>query len=141
MDRDELFQRIDSTWQELQSALDGIPPERAAEPGAAGEWSVKDLLGHITFWERNLVTELQNLGPDEVVEALDVDEENALAHEQYKSRPLSELQAEFQESHDALMQVLQAIEDLDPDKVKGDTWEHYKEHAADIRAWRERLGV
>jgi uncharacterized protein (TIGR03083 family) len=141
MDRDELFQRIDSTWQELQSALDGIPPERAAEPGAAGEWSVKDLLGHITFWERNLVTELQNLGPDEVVEALDVDEENALAHDTYKNRPLSELQAEFQESHDALMQVLQAIEDLDPDKVKGDTWEHYNEHAADIRAWRERLGV
>ena len=105
MDRDELFQRIDSTWQELQSALDGIPPERATEPGAAGEWSVKDLLGHITFWERNLVTELQNLGPDEVVEALDVDEINAREHDLYKNRPLGELQAEFQESHEALMQV------------------------------------
>jgi uncharacterized protein (TIGR03083 family) len=141
MDRDELFQRIDSTWQELQRALDGIPPERATEPGAAGEWSVKDLLGHITFWERNLVTELQNLGPDEVVEALDVDEINAREHDLYKNRPLRELQAEFQESHEALMQVLQSIEDLDPDMIKGDTWEHYEEHAAQIRNWRERLGV
>jgi uncharacterized protein (TIGR03083 family) len=141
MDRDELFQRIDTTWQELQAALDGIPPERATEPGVAGEWSVKNLLGHITFWERNLVTEVQNLGPDEVVEALDTDEINAREHERYKNRPLDELQAEFQESHKSLMQALQAVEDLDPKQVAGDTWDHYPEHAAQIRDWRERVGV
>ena len=141
MDRDELFQRIDDSWQDLQAALEGIPPERATEPGVAGEWSVKDLLGHVSFWERNCITEVQNLGPDEVVEALDVDQINAREHERYKNRPFSELQAEFQESHEALMQALQALEDLDPNQVKGDTWEHYPEHAAQIRDWRERVGV
>jgi uncharacterized protein (TIGR03083 family) len=141
MERDELFQRIDTTWQDLQTALDGIPAERATEPGVAGEWSVKDLLGHITFWERNLVTEVQNLGPDEAVEAFDTDEINAREHERYKNRPLDELQAELRESHEALMQALQAVEDLDPNQVAGDTWDHYPEHATQIRDWRERVGV
>ena len=141
MDRDELFQRIDTTWQELQEALKEIPPERAAEPGAAGEWSVKDLLGHISFWERNCAAELQLLEPDDVDEELNVDEMNAREHDLIKDRSLAELKDEFAQSHDALMRVLRAADDLDPDQVKGDTWEHYGEHAADIRSWRQRLSI
>src|SRR5680860_541717 len=68
MDREELLQRIDTSWQDLQQVLQGIPPEWASEPGAAGDWSVKDLLGHITFWERNCATDVQRLGPEEPVE-------------------------------------------------------------------------
>lgn len=141
MDREELFQRIETSWQDLQNVLQDIPPERASEPGVSGEWSVKDLLGHITFWERNAVTEVQRLEPEEVVEALDVDEINARERERYRNRSLDELQAEFTESHDALMDALRTVEDLDPDEVKGDTWEHYEEHAADIRSWRQRLSI
>jgi len=141
MDREELLQRIDASWQDLQDALHGIPPERASEPGVAGEWSVKDLLGHITFWERGCAADVQRLGPEEAVEGFDVDKLNAQEQECIKNRSLDELQSEFTESHVALMQVLRTAEDLNPDDVKGDTWEHYAEHTADIRDWRTRVGV
>jgi Mycothiol maleylpyruvate isomerase N-terminal domain len=141
MDRDEIFQRIDSTWQDLQGALHGIPAERASEPGVAGEWSVKDLIGHITFWERSCAAELQLLEPDDAIEDLDIDQLNARAHERIKSRSLRELQDDFAQTHEALMQALHDTENLDPDPVKGDTWEHYVEHTADIRNWRERVGI
>ena len=141
MDREELFQRIDSTWQDLQDALQNIPAERSTEPGVAGEWSVKDLIGHITFWERNCAADIQGLEPDVVVESLDIDDINASEHQKIKNRPLSELKEEFTQSHNALMQALHTIEDIDPDQVKGDTWEHYEEHAAQIRDWRERVGI
>ncbi len=45
------LERIEASWRELTEALAGIPEERLTEPGVAGEWSVKDLMGHIAFWD------------------------------------------------------------------------------------------
>ncbi len=141
MDRTEIFQRIESTWQELQEAIDGIPAGRMEEPGVADEWSVKDLIGHVAYWEQVLSAKLQHLEPDEVVKDLSTDQINARAQEQISVRSLEEVQAEFTEVHDQLMHTLQAMEQLDSEDLKGDTWEHYEEHTAGIRAWREREGI
>jgi hypothetical protein len=31
--------------------------------------------------------------------------------------------------------------DADPEAIAGNAYEHFDEHAAQIRAWRERVGV
>lgn len=30
---------------------------------------------------------------------------------------------------------------MDPELLAGDTWEHYAEHANDIRTWRAEQGI
>jgi hypothetical protein len=48
MTKDELIQKIESEWENLQSALDGLTEEQMHRPGVVGEWAIKDILAHIT---------------------------------------------------------------------------------------------
>lgn len=45
-----LLTRIGAAWMELTGVLDAIPEERQSESGVTGDWSVKDLVGHVAFW-------------------------------------------------------------------------------------------
>ena len=37
--------------------------------------------------------------------------------------------------------AVRAMPDADPDLIAGNTYDHYDEHAAQLRAWRERVGL
>ena len=47
----EAIARIERSWQRLNAELDQIPRQRMLESGAVGVWSIKDLLGHIAYWD------------------------------------------------------------------------------------------
>ncbi len=36
---------------EFKEAYTGLPEEKLLEPGASGEWSVKDIIAHVSTWE------------------------------------------------------------------------------------------
>src|SRR5512143_607925 len=56
MTKDELIQKIESEWDNLQAALDGLTEEQMHQAGVVGEWSIKDVLAHITAWQTRLIT-------------------------------------------------------------------------------------
>ena len=141
MTKDEILRQIDESWAALNAALDGIPESALARPGVCGNWSITDLLGHIAFWDRQALEEARRRAAGEAPRRLDwqaMNEENAAANAQ---RDLADLKAEFDSVHAELVSTLGSLETLYPESIKVDTWEHYDEHAADIRGWREREAI
>ena len=132
---------------DLLAAIDGIPEERLVEPGASGAWSVKDLMGHIAFWEARAVEVARHVLVDEPVAPLDwrvVNEREAAVR---ASRTAAEQRAEMEHAHAAVLALIASLRPDDPKSAEviatlpGNTNEHYDEHAAEIRAWRERVGL
>lgn len=143
-----------AAWEAL---LSSIGEERMTEPGVAGEWSMKDLIAHITGWRRRTVSRFQAalhhepLPPSPWPSHLRTDDEiNAWMVESNRDRPLSAVlqddRAVFQQLVDTLSAFSEA-ELMDPHRftwLEGDdrSWSgaaffahFHDEHEADIRAW------
>ena len=139
--------RIEASWDAWLGTVRGIPEERLAEPGACGGWAIKDLIGHVAFWDADAIQDIgAYLGgmarPKEDVDAL-----NARSAAAHAARGAEEVRAEMERTHAAVVALLTALAPDDPRalaacrEIAVDTWEHYDEHAAQVRAWRQRVGL
>jgi hypothetical protein len=140
-----LLARIEASWSALMEILDDIPDDRQAEPGAVGEWSLKDVFGHIAFWDEVATEDAERVLAGQPNEHDDYQAMNDADYQRRRDRSLPEQRSAMHQAHAALVDYLDDIEGLDATAldaaIKGDTYEHYDEHVADIRAWRERAGV
>ncbi len=111
--------------------------------GVAGEWSVGDLLGHITTWEAELINVVSSGSQTYYA---DLDEFNARAVRAKARLTDREILAQLEETHRALRDALAAappayFEPGHPVRksIDEDTVNHYVEHAAHIRRWARRV--
>ena len=141
MERDEMLSLIDSTWTDLQTSLAGIPSDRLETVEIGGDWSIKELMGHISFWETVLARQLEGSEPDPEFASLSLDEVNHLRHQGDAKRSLEEIQSEFGQTHDALIDLIKTQDELDSEVLKNDTWEHYQDHTETVRTWRKETGI
>jgi Mycothiol maleylpyruvate isomerase N-terminal domain len=51
VDRQRLLRRLDKAWAALRESYVGLSDSQLTEPGVTGDWSVKDILAHVTTWE------------------------------------------------------------------------------------------
>ena len=143
----ETLRKIEASWENLVAALDGIPEERLGEPGAVGEWSVKDVMGHVGFWAEQAVVAAQREMAGEPRLEVDWQAMNEREAAANRGRSAAEQRAAMERGHENALDLLRSAPRLDPRTVglcgclQEDTYEHYDAHAADIRAWRERAGV
>jgi len=118
----------------------------------AGEWSVKDIIAHMTWCEREALGILQAraLGGSDLWN-LPQDERNAAVFVENRDRPLHEVLTEAQQVYAQLLEAVQTLsdEDLnDPNRfrdmptdwlpwqiIAGNSYEHYRQHTPSIRAW------
>jgi uncharacterized protein (TIGR03083 family) len=128
MTRDDILAQIDASWTNLTDAIPGIPADRFAEPGVCGDWTVKDLLGHVAFWDR--------VGADHAAREL-AGEPKPDGESDW---PVDQILTELETAHRAFLDAYRALPNLRPAHVQED-WEHYDEHAAEIRSWRKREGT
>ena len=141
-----LRDRTEHGWQAWVVAMEGIPDERLAEP-MTGHWTGKDLLGHVAFWEDWVIDECQRILAGEPNTDDDLDPVNQGQVEERKQASAAEQKRYRDEAHTRLMAFLGTIpEDTPrlPELVKALEWEtyaHYDEHAAEVRAWREAQGL
>jgi hypothetical protein len=139
--------RIEVSWRRLNAELDRIPRDRMVEPGAVGIWSVKDLLGHIAFWDEQAVVDGPLRLRGEADLSLDFDAINRREAARRADRSLDEQGAEMRQAHEALIAFLRGQSTTEREALglcgclQGYTHEHYDEHAADLRAWRARVGL
>lgn len=140
-----LLARIEASWSVLMDTLDGIPDDRIEESGAVGEWSLKDVLGHIAFWDEVAVQDAERTLAGRREDHDDYQGMNDADYLRRRDRSLPEQRSAMHQAHAALIDYLDDIEGLDATAldaaIKGDTYEHYDEHVVDIRAWRERAGA
>jgi hypothetical protein len=157
-----LMSEIESSWPELNAALDRLTEEQMAELKDAEGWAVKDHLTHIAAWERSMVYLLQGkprhegLGVDESLYLNGSEEEiNAAIQRQCSHLTAAEALSEMRSVHSQLMRLIEPMSDDDLQKpyshylpgepgeadgtpvlarVYGNSADHFKEHLGWIQS-------
>lgn len=140
MMKDELIAKIDQSWASWISALDGIPADRTSEPGVCGYFSVKDLIGHIAFWDEQDLSRAHRLARGETVPPNDWATMNDREYEAHKHDSLEAQTNRMVTAHARLRSDVDGFDDTDNLKLD-DTWEHYDAHREDVLAWRTDQGI
>ncbi len=158
-DKAELMARIDREWAALERTLAPLSESQMTTAGPGG-WSAKDLLAHISAWERVLL--ICHLQGGSFAEAAGMDEATAAATEQMtaetgindyfyerdKDLPLAQVLTNFRDTHRQVVAALAQLGDADlqrahdpddptsrlVDSIVGDTFAHYRQHRMTIEA-------
>jgi len=152
--RSELLGRCRRSRAAWDALLANLTPEQMHQPKAVGEWSVKDIIVHITWYEREMVGILNSHAfAGSKWWDLPLDERNRMICEEGKDHPLAEVLAESRQVDEALIQGLEKLPEADlysPTSFPGmpaewqpleiisnNSYEHYDEHAEAVTAWLE----
>jgi uncharacterized protein (TIGR03083 family) len=149
MKKYQMFQKLEQAWTALKESYAGLSDAQLTEPGAIGEWSVKDILAHVTIWEEEALKYLPLIlaggRPPRYFQSGGIDAFNAQKAEQKRHMALSEVLRQLEETHRRLIDYLQSVpeehftrETRFRHRLRLDTYSHYPLHARAIREWRER---
>jgi hypothetical protein len=163
MRKSELLTWLQEKYQQWEGLLDEIGPARMDQPGVNGDWSMKDIVAHLTGWNRWLVARLQAAGrgepepPPPWPAHLQTEEEiNAWIYASNRGRSVRELLDEAHQVHQQLLAVMEGlpadvrIETVEPafhlvwlgDQrfPAGEFYDHFHDdHEPDVRAWLARV--
>lgn len=152
----EIMRTARSDWEAL---LAEAGDARLTEPGVEGDWSLKDIIAHITYfetWAANCLMAIRRGEPlpQPEYKGLSIDEENALIYERQRALPLADVLRDSQVSFQRSIASVQGLHDTDlydleltrthgvewtiHDLLAGDTYEHYRDHITPVRAWLDR---
>jgi len=160
MNQSELLNGVREEYRQWEALLNQIGETRMDQPGAVADWSIKDIIAHLTGWRRRTVARLQAAQrgegepPPYWPAHLQTDDEiNAWIYEANRGRSVREV---LDESDQVFQQLVAAIEGL-PDEVLSDPARHlpwleaqsikpgdffghfHEEHEPDMRAWLARV--
>jgi hypothetical protein len=166
MNKSELLDWLRKEYRQWEALLDQIGPERMEQPGVNGDWSMKDMVAHMSDFQPWITSRIRAAGRGEPEPLppwpahLQTDDEiNAWIYESNRERSL---RAVLDESHQIFQQYLAIIEGL-PDDVRieelhkgervfyllwlgdqrfpaGEFFDHFHDdHEPDIRAWLARV--
>lgn len=156
MDTHAFLNSLMAARAELDTVLAQVSDTQMSLPGVCDEWSAKDLLAHMTWFEQEMlgVIEQRALAGSEWWN-LPPHERNARIWERNRHRALNEIRAEAQHVYQRFLQAVGTLNeaewhdatcfrDMPADWVPWqllaeNSFEHYRHHAADIRHWLEGL--
>ena len=153
MTRDQLLQKIEKAWAALQDAYAGLGETEMTRPGVTGEWSVKDILAHVTTWEEEALKSLPIIERGERPQRYSVlyggiDAFNAQMAEEKQALTLEQVMANLRATHQRLLELVRNApeEQIARDtryrrRLRLDTYSHYPIHEQAIREWRAISGV
>lgn len=145
-----LYARRD--WDNL---LQGVDEARMLQPGVCGKWSIKDIIAHVTWFDR----EMEELFRTRILKGsplweLETDARNERIFQENQFRSLAELRQESLRVFAHLLTALEQVDSaalLDPGAFAGmppdwmpleilseNTWGHYEVHSRHIRDFLNR---
>lgn len=144
----EFIERIEQSWRAWVDAVEGIPEARMADP-AVGHWSVKDLLGHVAFWEDWVIGHCQRVlaGRPEPTSDDELDAINQSQVADSKSASVADQKRYRDDAHARLAAYLITFQDGEPrfsrlvETLADETYRHYDDHTEEVRAWRQENGL
>ena len=149
VDRAQLLARLDAAWSAFSASYAGLTDARMTEPGVAGDWSVKDLIAHVTWWEEEALKHLPLIlaggrPPRYSVTYGGIDAFNALMAERTRGLSLPEVLRQRDATHRRLIAYIETVpeehfarETRFRRRLRLDTYSHYPIHTRMIRDWRE----
>ncbi len=167
MSKSKLIEALTSERAAWEALLAEVGEERMTLPAINQGWSVKDAVAHGTYYERWLLEWLEAALRGQVKVAtlrdlLSVDQRNAILFRENRNRPLSHVLAESRQVFERLLLVVRLIPEQDLYNshrferyvlpfwetnqplwkcIANNSYEHYAEHSASIRAWLERTSA
>ncbi|MBN2472198.1 MAG: ClbS/DfsB family four-helix bundle protein [Anaerolineae bacterium] len=141
----------------LRRTVELLPPEMQTTAEIMPDWTVKDILAHVTGWEQHFIAQAEAATQGDPVDRPVsgyteevIDRMNAASHAASKDTPLDEVMAAFERSFFAFQRTISRL----PDEAlftpgyfdftgkhclyqfaEANGWHHYREHAEMIRAW------
>jgi hypothetical protein len=158
MNKDEILEALEDEREKFLDAIEGLNEPELLQPGVVGQWSVKDLIAHITLWEAELVKLLwqtaQGQKPTTVhFSGVDMDARNAAWYQEQKDRSMERIVADFAAVRKQTSRRVEAFSDKDLNDqsrfswlrghplwewIAEDSFAHEAEHTAQILDWRKR---
>lgn len=149
-----LLEERRAAWDALVAR---IPAERMVEPGVAGHWSVKDIIAHLTNYERWFADRLAERLRGETYTPTEEDTmgeaRNDLLYERDKDLPLADVLEQSRRAFTDLIAGVRANDEaflIEPQlmpgipvpltvwkMLRGDVYDHYPEHIPSVTAWLE----
>ena len=151
-----LLHELRAARAEWDALMAEVGAARMTEPGAAGDWPVKDVIAHLTSYDRWFVHASEahfrgEMPPLDGTEDMDFEQRNQFRHQQTRDQSLADVQTEAQQVFDRLLEVVEAHSEAfltQPQQfegapgpllvwkmLEGDGYEHYRDHMRSIRAW------
>ncbi|HUY78877.1 MAG TPA: ClbS/DfsB family four-helix bundle protein [Ktedonobacterales bacterium] len=155
----QLLTDLNNEQVQWEALLAEIGEAHMTQPGVAGEWSIKDIVAHLTGWRSRSVARFQAAlrheptpAPAWPAQLQDDDEINAWIYAANRDRSLANVLAESRTVYQQLADALNAFPEAelqDPKRFEwldGETWNgaaffghFHEEHEADMRAWLDRI--
>lgn len=166
MTKSELLNWLREEYEKWKTFLDQIGEAQMDQPGVNGDWSMKDIVAHLTGWQPRLTARIQAAQrgepeppPPWPPHVQTEDEINAWIYESNRGRPVREVLDESRQVFQQLINVIQGLpEDVrieqlhEGDRVfhlvwrgdqrfpAGEFFDHFHDdHEPDVRAWLERM--
>jgi hypothetical protein len=152
MKRHQALHRLDVAWTDFEQSFAGLTDSQLVIPDVTGQWSVRDIIAHVTWWEEEALKHLPLVRaggrpPRYSVTYGGIDAFNALMTEKRRSLSLPEVIRLHAEVHQRLVAYVEsspeelfARETRFRRRLRLDTYGHYPKHAQAIRAWRATNG-
>jgi len=156
MNKPDLLDWLHEENRRWEAFLAEIDPAHMELTGVNGDWSIKDVLGHLTTWHRDLVVMIQALSRGEPdaptpwpAELEGEDEINAWIYEYNLDRPLETVLDETRQTIGHLIAAIEGLPEdvlIEPERrvihiggrrfAAGEFFDHFHEdHEPDVRAW------
>src|SRR6266699_4214024 len=144
MDKQQLLKQLEKAWRTIEESYAGLSDSQLTEPGVMDNWSVKDILAHVTTWEEEVLKYLPLIltggKPPRYIQSGGIDAFNAQMAEQKRGLALSEVLRQLDETHRRLLDYIRSVpaepftrETRFRHRLRLDTYSHYPQHAKAIR--------
>ncbi|MBI5653173.1 MAG: ClbS/DfsB family four-helix bundle protein [Chloroflexi bacterium] len=148
----ELLDRVRADRAAWDALLAQIGEARMSDPGVDGNWSLKDIIAHITFFEREMIGLVRQraLRGSELWQLAQT-ARNDVIFQQNRDRALRDVLDEARAIYSQLGAALATLSDDDLDDARrfaempvewqpwqiiaDNTYEHYRAHIPAVRAW------
>ena len=157
--KSELIELLKTERARWEALLAEVGEARMEIAGVTGDWTVKDIVGHLTAWESRPVEWFRAARAGTAPEPprwdneLDETQINAWIYESNRKRSLNDVLAESRDNFARLLEAVRAVSEEEltsrdkfvwlnggslREAIAGNTYEHYREHGDAIRAWLAR---
>jgi hypothetical protein len=143
----EMIAQLHADRRQLEEVLSGLTAQEMETEGVQGERSVKDIIAHITAWERYGIGWIQYLAqgkkPEMPVPETSMDlvrrnmaAMNAEIHRKNQNRPLGEVLDESRQSFELLVKEIEALPEESLDVTFNYEWAEEPVSGRRVIAWR-----
>jgi hypothetical protein len=160
MTKAKLLEELHSARAEWDDLIMDLVSQRGRaglkEEGAAGTWSVRDIIAHLTSYDRWFVNaaEAQMRGempPMDGTEWMEWDERNAIHHNRTLYLSLDEVMNDSSRTYARLLELVGMMDEtflIEPqqppgmpqpfvvwEQLRGNTYDHYRLHTKNLQTW------